>query len=59
MVVVVRSNLHFYNIIQEKKNEWNEFTTLSNIYDRAFLRKYLTAFSRQLFLQKHSIIESW
>ena len=33
------------------------FRTLSNIWDEAFLRKLLTAFSRLLFLQKCSIVD--
>ena len=35
------------------------FRTLSNIYDEDFLRKQLTAFNRQLFLQKSCIINIW
>ena len=31
----------------------------SNVYVRAFLRKYLTTESHQLFLQEHSIIDFW
>ena len=33
------------------------FRTLSNIYDGAFFRKQITAFSRYLFLRKSSIID--
>ena len=33
------------------------FRTLSNIWDEAFLRKLLTAFTRWLFLQKCSIVD--
>ena len=32
---------------------------LSNIYDGAFFRKKLTAFSRLLFSQKKSIVDAW
>ena len=34
------------------------FRNLQNIYDREYLRKYLTAFSLE-FLQKNSIIDIW
>ena len=45
-------NLWTYLII----NTRGVFRTKSNIYDRTFLQKQLTVFSRQLFSQKSSIV---